>query len=297
LCQGYEKNYNNVKVIHQENAGVGSARNTGLSHCKGDWITFVDADDYVSDSFYKIINQNIRDAEEDVILFEHQAIRNESDIRITGTENAEIQAYNQSAQDLFIRSNLCANSVIPGCHFNMRSCWAKVFRKDFLMRHQLFFDEGVPVGEDQIFMLKAYSCFEKVKCVCLPIYYYVFNENSITNRYKPGHERVVAAYKDAFESWSTDHQEYIPYYMNCRLGDIMFYLKYEIFHKNNKQSTKEKKKRMKLLISEGEYPVFYQTAKENHLLREYKWGNRLVYWLAIHDCYYLLKLIFSLRYQ
>ena len=47
ICKEYEKKDTRIKVIHQENGGPGAARNTGLQNAKGDYISFVDADDYI----------------------------------------------------------------------------------------------------------------------------------------------------------------------------------------------------------------------------------------------------------
>lgn len=48
ICDVYQEKYTNIKVIHQKNQGVAAARNTGLSHAKGEYIAWVDSDDYVS---------------------------------------------------------------------------------------------------------------------------------------------------------------------------------------------------------------------------------------------------------
>ena len=48
ICDRYAEEYNNIKVIHQKNRGVGETRNVGVSHATGDYITYVDADDYIS---------------------------------------------------------------------------------------------------------------------------------------------------------------------------------------------------------------------------------------------------------
>ena len=55
LCDTYKMRDNRIKVIHQRNLGVSAARNVGLDLAEGDSITFIDADDYVAENFYKII--------------------------------------------------------------------------------------------------------------------------------------------------------------------------------------------------------------------------------------------------
>ena len=58
ICDEYAKKDSRVKVIHKVNGGVSSARNMGLDNAKGEWITFIDADDYIASDFLSAINNN-----------------------------------------------------------------------------------------------------------------------------------------------------------------------------------------------------------------------------------------------
>ena len=48
ICEEYAKDNNRITVIHQENKGLSGARNTGISNAKGEWVVFIDSDDYIS---------------------------------------------------------------------------------------------------------------------------------------------------------------------------------------------------------------------------------------------------------
>lgn len=61
ICDEYAAKDKRVKVTHQQNAGVSAARNTGIAHSKGDWITFVDADDKVTDDYIETLMSKDRD--------------------------------------------------------------------------------------------------------------------------------------------------------------------------------------------------------------------------------------------
>lgn len=58
ICDEYVNKDSRIKVYHKENGGVSSARNMGLDNAKGEWITFVDADDYIASDFLSAINNN-----------------------------------------------------------------------------------------------------------------------------------------------------------------------------------------------------------------------------------------------
>lgn len=59
ICDEYAVGDSRVKVFHKENGGVSSARNVGLDHARGEWITFVDSDDYIEENFLKSFEGNL----------------------------------------------------------------------------------------------------------------------------------------------------------------------------------------------------------------------------------------------
>ena len=65
LCKDYANTYNYIKFLHKENGGVSSARNMGLQHAKGEYVAFIDSDDYVTpdylESLYKLLNHSQAD--------------------------------------------------------------------------------------------------------------------------------------------------------------------------------------------------------------------------------------------
>ena len=67
ICDEYAEKDKRVEVIHKENTGVSAARNTGLDNAKGEWITFVDADDWVEKNFCEILIKKATENESDCI--------------------------------------------------------------------------------------------------------------------------------------------------------------------------------------------------------------------------------------
>ena len=62
ICDKYAEKDTRIKVIHKNNGGVSSARNTGLDMAKGEWITFLDADDWIEPNFLLIVDNNSNDS-------------------------------------------------------------------------------------------------------------------------------------------------------------------------------------------------------------------------------------------
>ena len=298
ICDRYAKAYPEIRAYHQQNGGSSAARNAGLRMARGKWITFVDADDYVAEDFVKVILTYI-DNGTDIILFEHAA--NEQQLgarnRKTGNERP-VESFEESSRDLFVQSNFQARSVVRACNYNMRSVWAKVIRRTVLQENNIVFPLGVKIGEDMLFLLQVYSVLRRAKCVPKIIYRYFFRqEDSVTNRYKPDYEEIAAAYGKAALPWLDAHPEYVKYYMYYRLNDIILYSKFDFFHRDNPEDEDVKRKRFKRIMVDGEYREYYNKVKENGLLSQFTLDKRIILWLALHNCYSVLRSIFILKYR
>ena len=70
VCQRYADTDNRISVIHQENAGAGAARNTGLAKAVGDYVVFIDSDDYVDKDYFALLAKH----KEDVVFIDVQAV-------------------------------------------------------------------------------------------------------------------------------------------------------------------------------------------------------------------------------
>lgn len=297
ICDKYGKKYSNLKVIHQKNGGEGAARNMGVSAACGDYIMYVDADDFVDQYMIQCIKSTVHDSY-DVILFEY--IEEDGNIfeKKYQKENIQTHVYTRKDHNKFVQANFLNQDIVCNCNFNMRSVWAKMYRKEFLIKNHIKFDENVQIGEDMIYTLKVYETSNKILCVEYPVYHYYFrNINSITNRYKPDLEHIISSYEDKITPWLKKHKEYRKYHAYYRLNDIILYLKYDFYHKKNMENHNELNKRMKRILNTNNYMAYYKTAKESGLLDNYSLEKRIVFYLAVHNCFFLLKWITKMKYR
>lgn len=165
ICDYYEKRYSNIVAIHQINQGVAEARNAGLKAAKGEYITFIDADDYLDltifENLYKFINnQKVIDMISWGCMEENQ--RGDILARIP-MEN--IVFSNKKEAYLYI------NSKILGY------VWLWAFRREMLIKNEITFDKYLEPIDDYCFVLQAFEAAEKVATVADSFYHYVRSDS------------------------------------------------------------------------------------------------------------------------
>lgn len=175
ICDEYAKNDKRIRVIHKSNGGLASARNAGINAAQGEYICFVDSDDFVDDRFLEVFAVLIEQNKADII---HSGIKHWP----SGKRRPERFPVNTVMSGIeMIESNptVSSNSSIP---FAVRYC----FRRAFLENHSLRFNESIKYAEDSPFNLSAIILAEKMVCTEEITYHYCVNSQSITQtKYKP----------------------------------------------------------------------------------------------------------------
>lgn len=163
----YQEDYPNIKIFSQENAGLSAARNMGLSHCSGDYVWFVDSDDYIEEGSLPLIFNKIED-NPDVICI--QAKRSDEE-----TARNSFSGNVQNGFDVLLHSFDDWDRCVP--YF--------IFNRQFIDNHQLRFYVGI-FHEDDEFTPRALVFAEKVSVIDRPLYFYwVKTENTITKTVNP----------------------------------------------------------------------------------------------------------------
>ncbi|EJL91214.1 glycosyltransferase family A protein [Pantoea sp. GM01] len=161
--------YSQVTVIHQINAGVSAARNSGMQQAKGDYVLFLDADDWVDDNFLMIFKQNL-DAwpAETVDLM----VGNLNDSRVGKVSQAGFF----SNEDIpYVLGELEMSDNIGYLH-------NKCYRRQIIEELNLRFLEGISMSEDLLFNLKFFSCISNFLVTPGAAYHYEDVEASLSKR-------------------------------------------------------------------------------------------------------------------
>ena len=189
LCDDYQIRDNRVKVFHQkENRGVSNARNFGVRQATGEWIAFVDADDWIEVDTRRVLLPFLSDAA-DVILF--SACRESANRTIGfGVSDAK-KVYGRNAECSedekidFLSDNLLKQSLIktPKYMETVKYCWGKVFRKDFLISKCILFPD-ISYCEDIVFMAEVLQKADRILQIPSRLYHYRISATSTVNSYR-----------------------------------------------------------------------------------------------------------------
>lgn len=163
ICDEFSRENDFIRVLHQKNAGVSNARNIGLKNAKGEYVTFIDADDYISESYLSNLIAQMTPLGL-VISRVYERQNNWLDVGIKELNKEEAQ------QLVFF------NNGIQGFPF------AKLFDLKLIREKKILFDESIAICEDMLF-LTQYLTYTKGRIVCISEqdYFYTDNPHSALN--------------------------------------------------------------------------------------------------------------------
>lgn len=197
ICDQYAEQDPRVTVIHKKNGGLSDARNHGMAVAKGEYVTFVDSDDWVSldyiETLYSLIVEN--DADISIGNFQKTSVY---PAQIEQNEPVNVKKYN----------NIQAVSELSGSHgVIFVSAWAKLFKKS------LFDNIAFPVGkvhEDDFTSYKLYYNAGQVVFSNKVILFYWQREDSITgSRSMKGYKDKLEASSEKFEFFKGKKETYL----------------------------------------------------------------------------------------
>lgn len=178
ICNEYSSKYENIRVINKENQGVAMARNDGLSASTGDYIYFIDPDDWLESSCFEKNVHYLESNETDILIFGYRKefiYKNERYYRITSSLNANINYCDVNRNDK-LTSLFVAELGLP--------VWNKIFKKTFLEKNSLVFPL-LKRGQDMAFCSDAIRMAKKIIVVEPSYYHYQDMGLTKTNKYDP----------------------------------------------------------------------------------------------------------------
>lgn len=159
ICDQYAKKDNRIVVIHQQNKGLSGARNTGLMRATGEYIAFLDSDDFIEEEMYEVMYQKALEKDSDIV---------ECNLKhdYKNTEDTEIVEKIYEPRKLLM-SGRCV-------------VWNKIYKREWLMGTEVCFPEGL-IFEDLEFMSKLIPYIRKYDYVDIAPIHYVQRKESLNN--------------------------------------------------------------------------------------------------------------------
>lgn len=159
ICNDYAQKDSRIRVFHKENGGVSSARNVGLDNAKGEYITFVDSDDYILPNFFSIIEDL------NVDLFIGSFFYNDT-----------IVSLNDTTSDNLINDKFLFEYLIKT--ISIYTVWGKLLKSSLIINNNLRFDETLATAEDSLFMCNYLFHIGSIALSKKLVYRYDKQENS-----------------------------------------------------------------------------------------------------------------------
>lgn len=244
VIEGYAKNDSRIKIINQENRGVSVARNIGLENAVGEYIGFVDADDYIDKDMYKKLYYIIVEKKIDLVIsnFEQELDGKKIINKLDITTNS------------ILNKDEIINKILPQFlqHEKLNTVCNKLFKAEIIKDFNIKFPNRVSLGEDGLFNINYFSNVESLIYLDYCGYHYREVEGSATRNIFE---------KDYFTRALEVYHEDIP----------------SIYYKNFNKEYLEKLKAMKLITNVISYiHVYFKPQDGISFRKRYDYVNRMI---------------------
>lgn len=241
ICEVYSQRDSRIRLLSQENQGVSAARNHGIAVSRGEWLVFVDSDDYISKDFLETVARETL-SPADLFIFDFiKPGRNENFLSEQG--DASGYFYENGDAPQIIEKMLRHWQLMENGNTDLCSPCAKAYRKSLIEQYSIQFPDNVIVGEDILFnteyLLKINSC----KYIPRPVYRYMMRSDSATHGFTTGLVKNYCNFEKRLKSLLEASHRFLTlektYYANA-LENMAYILIKEIFSPYNTASHRER---------------------------------------------------------
>lgn len=172
ICDQYASTDTRVRVIHQKNAGLAAARNSGTKIAKGDYICYIDSDDYLADNFVLQLLAEKTENNPDIVNYKFQEWFENDGHTAECKFDYDVPTEGRSLSEIY------CSLIDKDAYYN--SAWSKIIRRSLLIDNNIQFEEGL-LGEDNEWYYHVVMAAKTVVLVDKPFYIYRRRQGSITS--------------------------------------------------------------------------------------------------------------------
>lgn len=251
IVSQFARRYQNLKIVNQKNQGLSVARNTGFAHAKGEYVWFVDSDDWLTENSLNIVFDTIKqypqiDVFATVLMMQHEKT---GKAEIEYVPNLKVK----SGRDYMFRNN----------NANWGACQRYIFKKAFLERYDLKFMPGV-YHEDGEFSNRMLYLADSLRIIATPVYNYrIRKSGSImsSRKMKMNYDlvKIYMVLSDFAECYVKGNDDYWAFKLKiyeCLADTILFSRKeifskeFSLFYQENEHIIKHEARKLLLHASE-----------------------------------------------
>ena len=196
ICKSFVEAYTRFRYYLKGNGGASSARNFGLNHVTGDYITFIDADDWVEENHLEVLINNIKENNSDMAVSSIKKFDNSNNFyfRVYSNEEKYLLNYNKLNREEFL---VILPKLIPANN-SYKVAVSKLFKKELVT--DVRFDESIVYGEDLEFFFKIYNNINSISYIDEVTYVYRLHDERSSSKFGQLHmEQELAIYKKMYE--------------------------------------------------------------------------------------------------
>ena len=178
ICDEYAKKNVRIKVIHKENGGLVSARKTGINNSAGNYVTYVDGDDWLKQGAFELMCRKAAETQADIVIADFVSVGKE---RKNLIQNMDGGFYTKDKLEKAFYPSMLSKGEYFSFGIQPSLC-GRIFRRDLILPFQLRVNEKIRLGEDAAC---CYACFLKAESLYYlkgqTLYYYRMRDTSISH--------------------------------------------------------------------------------------------------------------------
>ena len=292
ICKEYAENDPRIIIINKENDGVSKARNDGILIAKGQFVGFVDADDYIDGNMYRSMLMKCKSFNSEVCISNYYIENNDYLNSVKIGIHSDI-VLKENILDTFILDMISSDPDIENSKAIMGSSWRFLISRHFLINNNILFPVNIPLREDLLFVL---DMMVKAESICIEHsynYFYVNTDDSALKKFRSNYFEMGLDVNNRIDQTLAVHdcnnlvKQRLNYnYLNLFISSIV-----NEASKNNPYTLKEKIKRIEDICNHDKTREVISEINANKLSKK----KKMIYLAIKYSRSFLLLGMYSFR--